>query len=422
MPKKFNDGRDWFFEKRFGMFIHWGLYAIPAWHEQHPYRKPFPRDEYVKFMDQFNPVDFNPEKWLDKLQESGMKYLCFTTKHVDGFCMWNTAQTDYNVMNTPYGRDILKMISDACHRRDIPLCLYYSLADMHHPNYPSYGNAYERPEKEAGDEPDMDKYLAFVEAQIKELCTNYGKIHGFWWDANMIEYNSPRLNDLIHSMQPDAVINCRGGDPGDFDNAEREWNTEIESMTQFKRPIEGCQSIGHESWGWKTDEDYYSIRYMTLLIDKIMARGGNYLVNVGPDASGRFPEKANQMLEKIGKWYEKVKESFINTVPAPEYSDGPDVLISKKENVLYAHLLNPECNRLLLPLIGKTPLESILLNNSQKLEAVVDKTPRRFKEKNDCLRVRGLPVDEISNETLVVKIVFDSLPEPQEGTSIREEG
>ncbi len=134
---RFGDGRDWFFEKRFGLFVHWGLYAIAGWHEQHQWRGRVPREEYVQLAKQWNPVKYDPEAWLDLAQAAGMKYLCITTKHHDGFCLWNTQQTTYNTMNTPYGKDVIKMLADACHRRRFPLCLYYSIADWHQPTYPN---------------------------------------------------------------------------------------------------------------------------------------------------------------------------------------------------------------------------------------------------------------------------------------------
>ncbi len=129
MITRFGDGRDWFFEKRFGMFVHWGLYALPAWHEQILWRGEITRREYETLPRQFNPVAYDPERWLDAAESAGMEYLCFTTKHHDGFCMWDTQETDYNIVNTPYGRDVLAMLAEACERRGILLCLYYSLPD-----------------------------------------------------------------------------------------------------------------------------------------------------------------------------------------------------------------------------------------------------------------------------------------------------
>ncbi len=150
-PRRFGDGRDWFFEKRLGLFIHWGIYAVGGWHEQHMYRKRLSRAEYAPFLGQFNPVKFEPERWLDLAQEAGMGYLTFTCKHIDGFCMWDTRQTEYKVTRTPYGKDTLARLAEACHKRKFPLCLYYSCADMHHPNYPNAGRSYELRAPEPGD-------------------------------------------------------------------------------------------------------------------------------------------------------------------------------------------------------------------------------------------------------------------------------
>lgn len=145
MSFSFGDSRDWFFTHRFGLFVHWGLYALGEWHEQDQFRRRIPRDQYAAQVHQFNPRRFDPDVWLDMAEAAGMSYLCFTTKHVDGFCLWDSDETQYKVTRTPYGRDVLAMLADACHRRDFPLCLYYSVADMHHPNYPNAGRSYELP-------------------------------------------------------------------------------------------------------------------------------------------------------------------------------------------------------------------------------------------------------------------------------------
>jgi alpha-L-fucosidase len=160
------------------MFVHWGLYSIPGWHEQHQWRARVPRAEYIKLAQKWNPVKFDPGKWLDLMEAAGMKYITVTTKHHDGFCLWDTRQTGFNTMNTPYKQDIIGRLSDACHSRDVPLCLYYSIADWNHPAYPNQDRHHELPKPEPGDNPDWDKYMSFLKEQVRELCTNYGKIHG----------------------------------------------------------------------------------------------------------------------------------------------------------------------------------------------------------------------------------------------------
>ena len=254
----YEDGRSWFSEKRFGMFVHWGLYAIPAWHEQYQWRAGIPREEYGKLMHEFNPRKFSPEKWLDLLQEAGMEYLTFTTKHHDGFCLWDTAQTDFNIMRSPYKADILKKLADSCHARKIPLCLYYSIADWHQKNYPNQGRHHELLKPEKGDEPDWDKYMEFLKAQVRELCSNYGEIHGFWWDMNVPKYKDPSVNAMIRKLQPKAVINNRGFDEGDFGTPERDYRPVEQDRQALSRLTEACQSVGSLSWGYKKDEEYYA--------------------------------------------------------------------------------------------------------------------------------------------------------------------
>ncbi len=324
MPiKKFGDGRDWFFERRFGMFIHWGLYAIPAWHEQHQWRARVPRAEYVKLAEKWNPAKFDPDRWMDIMQEAGMKYITFTTKHHDGFCLWDTALTRFNTMNTPYRHDILGQLSDACHKRNIPLCLYYSIADWNNPNYPNQNRHHELPKPEPGDNPDWDKYMSFLKEQVKELCTNYGKIHGFWWDMNVPQHKDPSVNEMIRKLQPEAVINNRGFDDGDFGTPERDFDSSSAEARTLERPTEACQSVGMESWGYKSDEDYYSDFHLQASIDRYLARGANYLLNVGPDSLGSIPIESAAILKRLGKWYSSVKESFEDVESTPE-------LISRK--------------------------------------------------------------------------------------------
>ena len=235
-PGCFGDGRDWFLEKRFGMFAHWGLYSIPAWHEQHQWRARVPRAEYVKLAQQWNPEKFNPEQWLDLLEEAGMRYLTLTTKHHDGFCLFDSAYTRFTSVHTPYKRDIVAMVADACHRRKLPLCLYYSIADWNHPNYPNQGRHHELPAPEPGDKPDWDAYLEFLKKQVSELCSNYGAIHGFWWDMNVSGYKDPSINAMIRKLQPQAVINDRGFDAGDFGTPERDYDPD--DARAIHRPVE----------------------------------------------------------------------------------------------------------------------------------------------------------------------------------------
>ena len=405
--KRFADGRDWFFEKRFGLFVHWGLYAIPGWHEQHQWRARVPRAEYVKLAQQWNPKKFDPDAWLDLMEETGMKYVCLTTKHHDGFCLWDTRQTAFNTMRTPYGRDIVKMLADACHRRQVPLCLYYSIADWNHPNYPNEGRHHELP-PQTGDQPDWKKYLDFLRAQVRELCSNYGAIHGFWWDMNVPKHVDRSINGLIRQLQPQAIVNNRGFDEGDFGTPERDYDSGAAEAAAFEQPTEACQSVGLESWGYRKDEDYYSDRHLLRSLDRYLARDANYLLNVGPTPEGVIPEPALAILRRIGRWYGAVKESLENVEPAFQLTSNRNVLLTRRDRTLYVHLhKDPLGDGVKLKPITVVPKNAVLLNDGRRLECAVNLAPSDHTEQKAYLRLRGLPVNELANTVLVARLDFD---------------
>ena len=414
MPTHFGDARNWFLEKRFGLFVHWGLYAIPAWHEQILYRKGMKRQEYAELMHEFNPAHFEPDEWLDLAEEAGMQYLCFTTKHVDGFCMWDTAQTDFKVTNTPYGKDVLARLADACDRRGFPLCLYYSKVDENHPNFPNSGGPYELPSPEPGDDPDLERYKAFVMEQVRELCTHYGEIGGFWWDVKVFEHYDPSFNELIRKLQPGAVINDRGFSAGDFATAERDYRGSAEEGLTFTEPLEACQSVGTQSWGYRENEDYYTDRYLMSSIDRVLAKGGNYLLNVGPRSDGRINSESVRILKAVGKWYRAVKESFVGSTPVSHLVVNRDVLLTRRGNALYVHLFEPpKQTSVVLKPLSVLPRRAILLNTGQEIEGRLDLLPGLFRDGNEYLRIRNLPTNEHQDTVLVARLEFDTLTADQ---------
>lgn len=402
-PPRFGDGRDWFFQKRFGMFVHWGLYSIHGWHEQEQWRRRVPRSEYVKLAQQWNPVRFNPEQWLDLAQEVGMQYLCVTTKHHDGFCLWDTKQTRYNTMNTPYGKDPLRLLAEACQKRAFPLCLYYSIADWHHPNYPNQGRHHEIP-AQPEDKPDLLAYTEFVRAQVRELCTNYGELHGFWWDMNVDLHKDPSINALIRQLQPKAVINDRGYDSGDFGTPERDFDTKVD----FARPVEACQSVGQESWGWRKDEDYYSDRHLMRSIAKYRARDANYLLNVGPKGDGTIPAESVAILKRLGKWYRSVHEAFDGTTPCPELTANKSVLLTRRDNTLYVICPTDILGSAIkLKPLAVAPRSALLLNTGKPVAVQLDMAPSDHEEQRAFLRLTELPANALSGTVPVLKLEFD---------------
>ena len=409
---RFGDGRDWWFSKRFGMFVHWGLYAIHGFHEQEQWRARVPRKQYVELARQWNPVRFDPDAWLDLAAETGMKYLCITTKHHDGFCLWDTRQTSYNTMNTPYGKDVLRLLSDACHRRGVPLCLYYSIADWHHPNYPNQGRHHELP-PQPGDDPSLPKYLDFLRLQVQELCTNYGELGGFWWDMNVDQHIDPSINDMIRKLQPNAVINNRGFDAGDFGTPERDYDKNGEESLTFDKRTEACQSVGTESWGYRADEDYYDDRHLLRSIDKYLARDANYLLNVGPAPDGTIPDRPASILRRIGKWYHAVAESLEGAAPASHLTSNRNVLLTRKDNSLYVHLhKDPVSEAVKLKPLKAAPKRCTLLNTGQAVAFATDMVPSDHVEQQGYLRLTKLPVNELANTVLVVKMEFEQIPTP----------
>jgi alpha-L-fucosidase len=398
----------WFSKRKFGLFLHFGLYSVEGWHEQDQMRRRIPRADYANLLTRFNPTDFDPDSILDLAEAAGMEYVCLTAKHHDGFCLWDTKSTDFNVMKSPYGKDIVGQLADACHRRHFHLGLYYSVVDWHHPNYPNQGRHHELP-PQPGDNPDWNAYMDYLTAQATELCKNYGEIKHWFWDINVPEHRDDSVNQLLRSLQPNIVINDRGFDEGDFGTPEREYEaSENKHVTCFGRPTEACNSVGTQSWGYREDEDYYTSQFLIQSIDAMMAKGANYLLNVGPDGDGRITKDASRILMEIGKWYGKVREAFSDTQPCTGLTTNPNVLLTRRGYTLYVHLASPPiADAVLLPPISVLPLRASLLNTGKELECSTDVLPTHWQNENHILRVKGLTHEVLrGNETIVLKLEF----------------
>jgi len=395
------DSTRWFQQKRFGLFIHWGIYSIHGVHEQEEQRFGVPHQEYVKLIDEFNPVKFDPAKWLDAAQAAGMQYLVFTVKHHDGFCLWDTAETEFNIMRTPYGKDTLKMLADECHKRDFPLVLYYSCVDWHHPAYPNIGRHHEIVTDPA--RHDMIGYMTFVKRQIRELCTKYGKIHGFWWDMNVPGHVDPSVNALIRSLQPGVLINNRGYDNGDFATPERDFQEE--ARVPFTSLAEACDSIGCNSWGYRQNEDYFAVRTLERKIALYLALGANFLLNVGPDALGELPPEGCQILQKIGEWHRHVGGALRDT-PCYGVVTDPGILGTGGGKILNLVILNQlASSTLTLHGFATLPVKAELLNLDLPLQ--VTATPVIYETGvPDILRLRNLPAEQLYGEIAVIRLTF----------------
>ena len=398
-------------QNRFGLFIHWGLYAIPAVHEQVLARGDWKHEDYEALMSSFDPVHYDPEAWVRLARDCGMSYICFTVKHHDGFCMWDTKQTDYNIMHTPYGRDVLGMLADACRKYDMKLSLYYSNPDWHHPNAYNALSTHQWKAKYP-ERSDMDAYISFIKAQVTELLSNYGEIYTFFWDIPPhIEDRS--INELVRSLQPHILINNRGFDTGDFATPERT----VPDGDRFPTMTEACQSVGEHSWGYRADEDYFSSRYLMESIDKIMAMGGSYLLNVGPTAEGTIPVQSENLLRRIGRWYRRAACALEDTSPAARtysLSGGMPYIAVERGGMTYFHFwrgLNSSAVTF-LDEDPPTPRRAVLLNSGAELPIRYDTLPSRVDGDAVARRryhsIREIPVDDHPAEPLVLAVEWDA--------------
>ena len=392
-------------ENKFGMFVHWGFYALTGIQEQAFARMNMPREEYESLMHKFDPMNYDPEKWVLLAKEAGMEYICFTAKHHDGFCMWDTAYTDYKITKTPYGKDTLKMLADACQKHGMKLSLYYSCPDWHHEN--GYNPATTHQWK-AHTENGIDHapYLEYVRNQVRELCTNYGPLYTFFWDIPP-KIKDPSFNAMIRELQPDIYINDRGYDIGDFSTPEREY--QAADGARFTRMTEACNSLGEQSWGYRENEDFYSMRHLISAIDRMMAMGASYLLNVGPNALGEIPEEYAARLRRIGDWYNRMEGALVcHEVDDFNYKvKANKVIITKKNGKSYFHFYDGvRSSSVALQYFPNMPKSVRLLNTGKPLKASFDLLPEYFSngQAQPFLHVTGIPVDDLANEAIVIEI------------------
>ena len=347
---------DWWREAKFGLFIHWGLYAIPAgvWKgERIPgigewimLRAEIPIPEYEQLAPQFNPVKYDADQIVKLAKRAGQKYIVLTSKHHDGFCMYGTAETDYNIVDaTPYGRDILKELAEACAREGMKLGLYYSQTqDWHHPD--GFGNTWDFNE----DEQDFADYIDnYVKPQVREILTNYGPIAIIWFDTPRIieQRQSQELLDLVHDLQPDCLVCGRlGNQLGDYATAQdNAIPPELQAETDWETP-----ATINDTWGFKTQDHNWksSTQLIRNLVD-IVSKGGNYLLNIGPDAAGAIPQPSIERLEAMGVWMDVHSESIYGTQPGPVQSLDW-CRSTQKGDTVYLHVFDwRENGRFVLP-------------------------------------------------------------------------
>lgn len=398
------------FDNQFGMFIHWGIYALTGVQEQAFARMDMPREEYEALASRFNPVNYDPEDIVLLAKRAGMKYICFTAKHHDGFCMWDTKYTDYNIMHTPYGKDVLRLLADACRKHGMLLSIYYSNPDWHHP-YGYNPNSTHQWKAVRTDHPDTAVYREYIKNQITELLTGYGPIYTLFWDIPP-KIEDPSINALVRRLQPGIFINDRGFDKGDFSTPERDYasHAATAAANRFTRMTEACNAVGEQSWGWRAGEDYHSIRYLTTSIDRVMAMGGNYLLNIGPMADGSVDPEQRALLLRVGDWYRRMEGCLERSEPDlfDYHVKANPCLVTKKGEKSYFHFPDGVISRAVnLKFFPAQPRRVRLLNTGRDLPFAVEPLPEYFtdgKAEHRYLHIRGIPVDDLQSEPIVIEI------------------
>ncbi|WP_342361866.1 alpha-L-fucosidase [Terrarubrum flagellatum] len=383
-----------FMSWRFGLFVHWGPCSVIgtelSWGRENPYQperlNQSPRDRgsvprvrvpaalYDQLYKYFNPIHFDADRWITTAKAAGMKYIVFTTKHHDGFCNFDSKHTDYKVTSPecPFGRDIVRELSDACHRHDFGLGYYYSQPDWRHPDYGTERHA---------------RYVEYFHSQVEELCTNYGKVDIFFFDGLFDEsktrvsktpllygrkegadwWDSERLIAKMRRWQPDMVINDRAGVEGDYETPEQRVGAYMPD-----RPWESNVTIT-KRWSYGFDEQVKSTTECLRLLLGSATGGGNFLLNVGPDSLGLFPPAAEEVLLEMGRWLSQNGESIYNTKggPYPSWTWGGS---THRDNVVYLHVQHwpHQNNTLRLPVPHEASLVASEMLTGGELSAKID--------------------------------------------------
>lgn len=330
----------WWQDAKFGMFIHWGLYAIEGKGEWAMFNNKIPAEEYAKLADRFNPQHFDAAAWAKTAKDAGMKYMVLTARHHDGFALWNSPASygHFTSFETAARRDFVKEYTDACRKAGLGVGIYYSPMDWRFPGYFA--------PKELPEDAEFMKKQGY--GQVEELMKNYGKIDILWYDGGWLAHKGTdadaawfwepvRLNKMVRSYQPGVVISPRSGWEGDFQC--NEGGGKIHGPI-INTPWEKCLNLNQVSWGYNPDQKLMSLKEIIVMLVNTVDRGGNLLLNVGPDAQGVIPETHIARLKEMGDWLQKYGESIYGTRPGP-FEPKDDVYGTvQKNNLIYVHLLS----------------------------------------------------------------------------------
>jgi len=379
---------DWFVESRFGMFIHWGTYALGARHEWVKNREEIPDEVYQKYFDHFDPDLYDPKHWARAAREAGMRYFVITTKHHEGFCLWDSKHTDYKATNTPYGKDLLRPMVEAFRAEGLRVGFYYSLIDWHHPEFPIDGIHSMRNHPDAlelNQERDVAKYAEYMRNQVRELLTEFGKVDILWCDFSYpgnehrgmpgkghADWESETLIKMIRELQPGIILNNRLDLPADMADIQtpeqfqpREW-VQVDGKPVF---WETCQTFSG-SWGYHRDETTWKSpeQLIQMLVNSVSC-GGNLLMNVGPTGRGTFDERALSALRVYGDWLRLHGRSVYGCTQS-EFKAPSDCRFTQNGKRLYVHIYAWPFRHLHLDGLGGKVEYAQLLNDASEVRFV----------------------------------------------------
>ncbi|MBG0858995.1 MAG: alpha-L-fucosidase [Bacteroidales bacterium] len=396
--------RQWFQDAKFGMFIHWGVYSVLGDGEWVMNNQRIDKQTYQKLPAFFNPVNYNPAEWVALAKAAGMKYITITSKHHDGFAMFDSKLTDWDIIDrTPYKKDVLKMLAEECRKQGIKLFFYHSHLDWFQENYFPRGNTGQTSGRP--DNGDWYKYLDFMDGQLRELLTNYGEIGGIWfdghWDKKNADWRLDKTYSLIHSLQPACLVGNNhhlAPFPGeDFQMFEKDlpgqkttgFNPE-QSIGQI--PLETCETMNN-SWGFNLqDKSYKSTKNLIQYLVRAAGYNSNFLLNVGPMPDGRIQPEFAATLKAMGSWMDKNGETIYGTRGGP-VSPKTWGVTTWKENKVFVHILSLEDDNLLIPDFGKKVKNITVYNSGTKIKykqdafGIVISVPQEVIDETDTILV-----------------------------------
>ncbi len=391
-PLPYTARMQWWGEARFGLFIHWGPISLKgteiSWSRSPgPNGAPggtVPAAEYDSLYKRFNPTNFDAKAWAELAKASGAKYVVFTTKHHDGFCEFDTKLTNYKItsLESPFRRDVVKELAEACTNSGLHFGAYYSQPDEHHPDYRG---------------PRHQRYVSYFQGQVRELLSQYGLVDILWFDGldgTAEDWGAPKLFDTIHKLQPQTLINNRCGLPGDFDTPEQRVGT-----FQLNRPWESCITLGRQ-WSWKPDDRIKTLKECIDMLVRCAGGDGNLLLNVGPSPDGSIEPRQAERLREIGRWLGRYGGALYGTRGGP-WKPTAEFASTRKANTIFIHILGWDGDTLELPGLPEKIVASSLLTGGtahveQTAGGISVHVPRPFRQPLDTilsLTIQGSALD-----------------------------